>query len=98
MNVLITGASGGLGHTFTVECGKRGYNLFLTDVNTAGLNAIRWGIFRQYPESSIEAKECDLTDDGVVRNLLDFAAGKQIYFDILRNRFMVLQHKAFGMI
>jgi hypothetical protein len=57
----------------------------LTDINTAGLNAIKWGVLRQYPESSIEVKECDLTDDGDVRNLLDFAAEKQICFDMLLN-------------
>lgn len=34
MNVLITGATGGLGRAMAVECGKRGYNLFLTDVDT----------------------------------------------------------------
>jgi short-subunit dehydrogenase len=40
MNVLITGASGGLGRAFAMECGRRGYKLFLVDINTNGLSAL----------------------------------------------------------
>jgi len=41
VNVLITGAAGGLGRAFAVECAKRGFGLFLTDINAAGLESIR---------------------------------------------------------
>lgn len=37
MNVLITGAAGGLGRALGIECGHRGWNLFLTDMNGEGL-------------------------------------------------------------
>ncbi|NCC69361.1 MAG: SDR family NAD(P)-dependent oxidoreductase, partial [Clostridia bacterium] len=37
MNVMITGAAGGLGRALAVECGRRGYNIFLTDINESGL-------------------------------------------------------------
>lgn len=34
--ILITGATGGLGSAFTLECARRGYDLLLTDVQPAG--------------------------------------------------------------
>jgi short-subunit dehydrogenase len=40
MNVLITGASGGLGRALANECAK-GYNLFSWDINEQGLKSIK---------------------------------------------------------
>ena len=41
MFVLITGAAGGP-RAFAVDCARRGYDLFLTDIN-AGLNLLERG-------------------------------------------------------
>ncbi len=49
MFVLITGAAGGLGRAFAVECARRGWDLFLTDINASGLKRIREGIAGRYP-------------------------------------------------
>jgi short-subunit dehydrogenase len=38
MNVMITGAAGGLGRALANECGRRGYNLFLTSFLTQSSN------------------------------------------------------------
>lgn len=46
MNVLITGAAGGLGRAMAVECGRRGYDMFLTDVNEDGLRRVQTGLNR----------------------------------------------------
>ena len=48
MNVVITGAAGGLGRALSCECARRGYRLFLTDVNGPGLSCICEGIRRQF--------------------------------------------------
>jgi short-subunit dehydrogenase len=84
MNVLITGAAGGLGRALAVECADRGYNLFLTDVNGAGLEAIRQGILRQYGVSAT-VRQCDLTDDADVKAMLGDAESAGIRFDMLLN-------------
>jgi len=84
MNVLITGAAGGLGRAFAVECAHRGYNLFLTDVNEAGLVAIREGIIRQYGVS-VTIKKCDLTSDADVDALLRYSQSLGLRFDMLLN-------------
>ena len=41
MNVLITGAAGGLGRAMAVECGKRGYDLYPRRAQTDALLARR---------------------------------------------------------
>jgi len=48
MNVVITGAAGGLGRAFAVECAKRGYNLILTDIFEDGLKILKEGLIRRY--------------------------------------------------
>ena len=61
MNVFITGAAGGLGRALANECGRRGYNIFLTDINEKGINALKRGLERQYGVC-VASKVCDLTD------------------------------------
>lgn len=85
MNVLITGASGGLGRAFSIECARRGYNLFLTDIGEEKLSTIRKGVLRQYPDIQVEIGACDLTDTGSVDVLLEAFNKKSIAFDMLLN-------------
>lgn len=84
MNVLITGASGGLGRAMAVECGKRGYNLFLTDVNEDGLRRVQTGLERQFGVT-VAVKACDLTDSASVDELLSVIDERGIRFDMLLN-------------
>jgi hypothetical protein len=84
MNVLITGAAGGLGRAIAIECGKRGYNLFLTDVNAAGLTTVQRGLERQF-NITVATKTCDLTNPKSVDEMLSTIDENHIKFDMLFN-------------
>ncbi|MBP8639341.1 MAG: SDR family NAD(P)-dependent oxidoreductase [Oscillospiraceae bacterium] len=84
MNVLITGASGGLGRALATECASRGYNLFLTDINEEGLKLLRIGLERQYGVC-VTVKACDLTDDKSVDEMLSLLDKNGLRFDMLLN-------------
>ena len=84
MNVFITGASGGLGRALANECGKRGYNLFLVDINEGGLKSIQRGLERQF-NITVTTASCDLTSDASVDSLLNKIDEYGIRFDMLLN-------------
>ena len=84
MNVMITGASGGLGRALANECARRGYNLFLTDINESGLNALQQGIERQFGVC-VASRACDLTNAESVDVLLAVIDEHEIRFDMLLN-------------
>ncbi len=46
--VFITGATGGLGKAFAVECAKRGWDLYLTDLHLDRLKTLSEGLERTY--------------------------------------------------
>lgn len=58
---FISGATGGLGKAFAVECASRGWNLFLTDTNADRLKTLTEGIQRTYGVQ-VAAHACDLSD------------------------------------
>jgi short-subunit dehydrogenase len=84
MNVMITGAAGGLGRALAIECARRGYNLFLVDINGSGLKAIQCGLERQYG-ACVCAKACDLTSAQSVDHMMEVIDGEGIKFDMLLN-------------
>lgn len=84
MNVFITGASGGLGRALANECGRRGYNLLLTDINECGLKCIQNGLERQFG-ITVTTAACDLTSDESVDRLLQTIDAHNIRFDMLLN-------------
>ena len=85
MNVMITGASGGLGRALANECGRRGYKLFLTDINEDGLLCIKRGLERQF-DVPVATAACDLTNAESVDKMLDFIDKHEIRFDMLLKR------------
>lgn len=84
MNVLITGAAGGLGRAFALECARRGYHLFLTDINLQKLEAIRDGLTRQY-DIPVVLYPCNLMCSEKVDQMLQFFDDHQFNFDMLLN-------------
>lgn len=59
--VLVSGATGGLGKAFAVECASRGWNLFLTDLLPAPLETLAQGLRTAYGVKVL-TRPCDLTD------------------------------------
>lgn len=84
MTVFITGASGGLGRAFALECAERGYDIFITDKNAEGLEKLKAGILRQY-DVQVWAMPCDITDEGEAKALFDYAERSGVRFDMLLN-------------
>lgn len=84
MNVMITGASGGLGRVLADECARRGYNLFLTDINSEKLNLFRISMIRQY-KVNVLAMACDLICEKSFHRLMEFIDSHNLRFDMLLN-------------
>lgn len=84
MNVMISGASGGLGRVLADECASRGYNLFLTDINSEKLNSFKASLLRQY-KVSVLSRACDLTCENSFQGLLEFIDRHDLRFDMLLN-------------
>lgn len=59
--VCITGAAGGLGKAFAVECANRGWDLFLTDVSEENLANLAESLRNTYG-IDVKYHACDLTD------------------------------------
>ena len=59
--IAITGATGGLGKAFAVECASRGWNLFLTDLHPEPLETLAAGLRNAY-SVKVMVQACDLTD------------------------------------
>jgi uncharacterized protein len=59
--VMVTGATGGLGKAFAVECASRGYDLYLTDLNAEPLALLAAALRRTY-EVEVGSHACDLTE------------------------------------
>ncbi len=68
--VCITGATGGLGKAFAVECASRGWDLFLTDISEAALHRLSLSLSNTY-NTNVHYLSCDLTDFDFRTELFD---------------------------
>lgn len=59
--MFISGATGGLGKAFAVECARRGWDLFLSDVDPAALEILESALERTYGIDVLQ-RACDLTE------------------------------------
>jgi len=81
--ILITGAAGGIGKEMAMEFARRGADLFLSDINEAGLRQIRDQI------ESIGRKcyiaRTDITRKDQVKEMIDDAMDQMEHVDVLVN-------------
>jgi short-subunit dehydrogenase len=81
---LITGATGGLGKAFAVECARRGWNLFLTDLRKEPLEVLAGSLRSVYGVRVLHCA-CDLTDFDSRSALLEHLQKESIRFEKLFN-------------
>lgn len=84
MNVLVTGAAGGLGRAFLAECVRRGYGVCATDVDRRGLETIREGLRDRF-KTEIRIFACDITRSESVEGLVSFLEAERFRPDMLLN-------------
>lgn len=82
--VLITGAAGGLGKAFAVECASRGFDMFLTDIREAPLARLSESLMNTYGINA-HYYMCDLTDAGSRTELLEHIRSGGFIFSFLIN-------------
>ena len=78
--IMITGATGGLGKAFAVECASRGWDLFLTDLRTEPLQVLANALSTAY-RVGVCTQACDLTDPAHLSALFERirADGRQFW-------------------
>jgi len=69
-HAFITGATGGLGKAFAVECASRGWDLFLTDLQEDRLSLLAGSLEKTYG-IAVRSHACDLTDPSCRRALFE---------------------------
>jgi short-subunit dehydrogenase len=77
--MLITGATGGLGKAFAVECASRGWDLFLTDLDSQALDALAEGLRKSYGVRVVP-RACDLTEARRRAELFDWIKRQGLRF------------------
>jgi short-subunit dehydrogenase len=81
---FISGATGGLGKAFAVECASRGWDLFLSDLPPDKLALLSGGLENAY-KITVRSQACDLTDTNSRSALLDSLRSKGLRFRGLVN-------------
>ena len=78
-HVMISGATGGLGKAFAVECASRGWNLYLTDLRPEPLELLGRALSRAYGVQ-VKWRASDLTDAGQRAALFEALRGERMRF------------------
>ena len=82
---LITGATGGLGRAFVLECASRGDNLILTGTNKNKLENITKEIIELYSNIKVISKICDLSNEDSRNDFFRFLDENEINVNFLVN-------------
>ncbi len=92
---FISGATGGIGKAFCVECAKCGYNLFVTGRSQDKLESLKVEINQVNAKIDVKYFACDLTSEIERKAMLDYIDGEGIKFDRIVNVAGVDIQKAF---
>jgi short-subunit dehydrogenase len=84
MRAAISGATGGLGKAFAVECASRGWDLFLTDLSKEALDLLAGGLRSSYGVK-VQTYPCDLTDAYSRTELFEALRRDPMYISMLIN-------------
>ena len=84
MIAMITGAAGGLGRAMAVECARRGYDVYLTDISHAALTELAGGLRRQFGVNA-NCRACDLTSDSDVKAMFADMDAEGVRLNMLFN-------------
>ena len=82
---LITGATGGLGKAFVLECAKRGDNLVLTGTNQSKLESLVQEVKQTFNSVKVVNKTCDLSSQDSRNEFFDFLEQNSININFLIN-------------
>lgn len=83
-NVIITGATGGLGKAFALECASRGCNLYLTDLSEEKLERLAVGLMR-YHKVDIHYEAFDMMNPDALASFWDQLEKDDVVCDMLIN-------------
>lgn len=85
MNIVITGASRGLGKAIAELFAANGYNLYLTSKSAVALYKTMEELTMRFPDITIRAKPFDLNEREHIRQLAEWVLSFGIAVDILVN-------------
>lgn len=85
MNVIITGASKGIGKAIATGFAAMGANLFLCARNEVDLYNTVAGLQLKYPDSTIKAQPADMSKKDAVQKFGQWVLGKASTIDVLVN-------------
>lgn len=92
---FISGATGGIGKAFAVECAKLGYNLYLTGRSKDKLETLKGELLGINKDLLIYTFQCDLTCEKERKDLVDFAISNNLTFNRIINVAGIDTQKAF---
>ena len=92
---FISGATGGIGKAFAVECAKLGFNLYLTGRSKDKLEDLKRELLDINKDLSIYTFQCDLTSEKERKDLVDFAENNNLTFNRIINVAGIDTQKAF---
>ncbi|MEM9921694.1 MAG: SDR family oxidoreductase [Bacteroidota bacterium] len=85
MNIIVTGATKGIGRAVCERFAKEGFNLAICSRNAEDLKTFKNELNSQYPDIQVLTKKCDVSKKRAVLQFAEFVLKKWDKIDILVN-------------